>query len=58
MTKQVNLLSSEEFKALKHVCITGVMGMATFTTDVKLIQIEFRTLKDYFDALSNEYFPS
>ena len=53
-----DLLSSEEFKALKHVCITGVMGMATFTTDVKLIQIEFRTLKDYFDALSNEYFPS
>jgi PLP dependent protein len=31
--------------------------MATFTDDAALIQKEFRSLKDYFDALSKEYFP-
>ena len=57
LTEARNLLSSEEFRALQHVRIIGLMGMATYTPDVALIQKEFRTLKGYFDALSKEYFP-
>jgi pyridoxal phosphate enzyme (YggS family) len=55
-TEARNLLSSKEFLELKHIHIIGVMGMATFTTDVALIEKEFRTLKEYFVALSKEYF--
>jgi len=51
-----DLLSSEEFRELQHVRITGVMGMATFTPDDALIRQEFRTLKTSFDALSEEFF--
>jgi len=58
LTEARNLLSSEDFRALQHVRIIGLMGMATYTPDVALIQKEFRTLKVYFDALSKEYFPN
>lgn len=56
LTESKNLLASGEFRALQHVRIIGLMGMATYTPDVALIQKEFRTLKVYFDALSKEYF--
>jgi hypothetical protein len=51
-----NLLSSEDYRRLQHVRMIGVMGMATYTTDIALINKEFRMLKEYFDALSKEYF--
>ena len=50
------LLSSEEFKNLNHVKITGVMGMATFTDNTEVIEMEFRKLREYFDSLSRRYF--
>jgi pyridoxal phosphate enzyme (YggS family) len=50
------LLSSEEFRSLRHTQIIGVMGMATYTKNVALIEKEFRMLKNYFDVLSKEYF--
>lgn len=56
-TEARNLLSSEEFRTLHHVRIIGVMGMATYTQDVAMIQKEFRMLKSWFDRLSKEYFP-
>jgi hypothetical protein len=56
-TEARNLLLSEEFRALQHVHIIGVMGMATYTPDVTLIYKEFRMLKFYFEQLSKEYFP-
>ncbi len=55
-TEVRNLLSSEEYRTFQHVHVIGVMGMATYTPDVTLIQTEFRILKEYFDALSKEYF--
>jgi pyridoxal phosphate enzyme (YggS family) len=55
-TEAVNLLSSEEFRKLQNIHIIGVMGMATYTPDVTVIEKEFRTLKEYFEALSKEYF--
>jgi len=56
LTEAMNLLASAEFRALRHVRITGLMGMATYTPDVALIRKEFRTLKFYFDSLSKKYF--
>ncbi len=56
LTEARNLLASGEFRALHYIRIIGLMGMATYTPDVALIQKEFRTLKVYFDALSKEYF--
>jgi pyridoxal phosphate enzyme (YggS family) len=53
-----DLLSSQEFKTLRNIRIIGVMGMATFTSNVTLIEKEFGKLKDYFDELSKKYFPS
>lgn len=41
----------------KHVCIKGVMGMATFTDDQNQIRREFATIKRYFDQLKQNYFP-
>ena len=46
------LLSSPELSILKNIHITGVMGMATYSTDKSLIHQEFRTLKEIFDKLS------
>jgi len=57
LTEARNLLASGEFRALQHVRIIGLMGMATYTPDVTLIQKEFRTLIVYFDTLLKEYFP-
>lgn len=45
------ILQSKEFSELKNVCITGVMGMATFTDNQEQIKKEFSFLKATFDKL-------
>jgi len=50
------MLNQEDFKALKHVRICGVMGMATFTDDMAQQHREFATLKCIFDNLKADYF--
>ena len=50
------LLRSADYKAMTHVRICGVMGMATNTDDMGLVRREFATLKGYFDRLKGEYF--
>ena len=50
------LLNSDEFKSLKHVQISGVMGMATYTDDDNQIRKEFACLKTYFDTLRINHF--
>ncbi len=50
------ILDNPEFKIMKNIRITGVMGMATFTDNTELIRKEFRTLKDYFYKLKENYF--
>lgn len=47
-----SLLNSDEFMAMKNVCITGLMGMATNTADEKQIHEEFKTLKDFYEELN------
>lgn len=50
------LLGSEDYKALQHVRIVGVMGMATNTDDMGLVRREFRTLRQYRDELKEQFF--
>lgn len=38
-----------ELHKLKNVCVTGLMGMASFTEDLNLVRNEFKTLKRIFD---------
>ncbi|MCK7590820.1 YggS family pyridoxal phosphate-dependent enzyme [Subsaxibacter sp. CAU 1640] len=45
------ILQSKEFSELKNVCITGVMGMATFTDNQEQIKKEFSFLKATFEKL-------
>jgi PLP dependent protein len=49
------LLASGQVGALTNVRIKGLMGMATFTSDVTQIRAEFRQLKQLFDTLKASY---
>ena len=51
------ILGSEAFKQLKCIRICGVMGMASFTSDVQQIANEFQGLKKVFETLKGQYFP-
>jgi pyridoxal phosphate enzyme (YggS family) len=51
------ILESEVFKQLKCIRICGVMGMASFTSDVQQIANEFQGLKKVFETLKGQYFP-
>lgn len=48
------LIADEEFKNLKHVEIVGLMGMATFTTEMEQVKNEFHGLKVLFDKLKEK----
>jgi pyridoxal phosphate enzyme (YggS family) len=50
------LLSSDAYKAMKNIRITGVMGMATYTEDHEKVRREFRNLKSWFISLKGKYF--
>ena len=50
------LLDSEEYRAMKHVRICGVMGMATNTDDYDLVRREFANLRDIYNKLKERYF--
>jgi pyridoxal phosphate enzyme (YggS family) len=45
------LLQAEEFKTMTHICVKGLMGMATFTDDSLQIEKEFSYLKSLYDRL-------
>lgn len=49
------LLRSEEFKAMEHVKIMGLMGMATNTSDQNQIRKEFMELRTLFEELAKEF---
>ncbi len=50
------MISGNEFQALNHIRVCGVMGMATLTDNQELIRSEFKTLKEYFLILKDRYF--
>ena len=50
------MLESESFKSLNNINICGVMGMATFTDDAAQVRDEFKSLKNIFETLKENYF--
>jgi len=50
------LLQSEAYRAMRHVQLTGVMGVATNTPDEAQLRREFRELRGCFDELKARYF--
>lgn len=52
----VEILASPEIKDMKNVQIGGVMGMATFTEDEKLIRSEFEQLRSFYYQIKKMYF--
>ncbi|MGV3504177.1 MAG: YggS family pyridoxal phosphate-dependent enzyme [Adhaeribacter sp.] len=58
LPEAIALLSSPEFEALDHVRITGVMGIATNTSDEQQLRKEFRALHTGFQQLKQQFFAS
>lgn len=56
MEEATDMLNSAEFILLKHVVISGVMGMATFTDNEDQIRKEFACLNTYFYKIKSDYF--
>ena len=50
------LLNQDELQSLPFLQISGLMGMATFTSDMDQVRAEFKTLKQCFDRLKERYF--
>jgi PLP dependent protein len=51
-----SMLEGKEFQDLNHVCIMGVMGMATLSDDNALIRKEFAMLRSHFETMKSTYF--
>ncbi|WP_300226298.1 YggS family pyridoxal phosphate-dependent enzyme [uncultured Bacteroides sp.] len=52
----MDMLNSENWKELTNVSICGIMGMATNTDDVNMIEQEFSTLASFFENLKSTVF--
>lgn len=52
----IEILSSNEYKTLKNIKVCGVMGMATYTDNIKTIKSEFESLNNFFTLLKTKYF--
>jgi hypothetical protein len=49
------LVDNSEFLGLTNVTIKGLMGMATFTDDMKQVRREFKSLKTLFESLKSNF---
>jgi len=52
-TELLDLLNNPEFGSLENICIKGLMGMATNTTNKEQIKNEFHSLTILFEELKN-----
>ena len=50
------LLEAGEWREMKHVCICGLMMMASFVDDQQQIRCEMQTAHDFFDEIKAKYF--
>ncbi len=50
------IINNDAFKTFENVRITGVMGMATYTSDKEQVRDEFRRLKFIFDTIKSRHF--
>ena len=51
-----NFLLSEKWRKFKHIQLSGVMGMATFTDDETAVRREFVKLQTYFKKVKKHFF--
>ncbi|NLZ94451.1 MAG: YggS family pyridoxal phosphate-dependent enzyme, partial [Bacteroidales bacterium] len=49
-------LSSDEWREFKHIQLSGVMGMATFTEDESIVRKEFKNLSTFFTKVKEHFF--
>jgi pyridoxal phosphate enzyme (YggS family) len=56
MEELCEMVESELYKNMRHAEICGVMGMATFTSDLDQVSKEFSYLKECFNTLKSRYF--
>jgi pyridoxal phosphate enzyme (YggS family) len=54
----LELLKSDEWSAMKHITIDGLMGMATLTDDQNQVRSEFKKLKNFFERLKSMPLPA
>jgi len=47
------ILGSEELTQLKNIKITGLMGMASFSSDENVVSDEFKRLKLFYDKMNS-----
>ena len=52
------IIFSSELQKLQNICISGLMGMATFTSNESQLNKEFTLLKKTFDSVKKEIKPS
>jgi pyridoxal phosphate enzyme (YggS family) len=52
----IELLESTEYNELKNIRLVGIMGMASFSDDLKVVHSEFQQLRSIYDHLKNNYF--
>jgi pyridoxal phosphate enzyme (YggS family) len=50
------ILETKQFVEMQNISVVGIMGMATFTNDLEIVQHEFRTLESYFQILKSHFF--
>ena len=50
------ILRSDDYRNARHLRLTGVMGIATFTDDQACVRQEFRQLREIFVHLKATYF--
>ncbi len=51
-----DILGNSELTDLINIRITGVMGMATYTSDMQQVRNEFKHLAEYMAILKNKFF--
>ena len=52
----IGLLRSEEFSELKNIRIRGLMGIATYTDNIKQIKQEFYELQTFFAGVKQSFY--
>jgi pyridoxal phosphate enzyme (YggS family) len=54
-TELLEILDSEEFRAMNNIKVCGLMGMATNTRDGEQVRKEFKYLKELYDRIKGKY---
>lgn len=58
LEEATEILASDDYKELQNICVRGVMGMATYSSDQEKIRNEFKALHHIHKTLKNKFFSS